>query len=278
MQLVYLWVEEYKNIKNQGFNFSPDFECKYDEKSNKLKIEPKKHTRIFPNNINVTAIVGENGSGKSSILEILHECHDTNDNQRKIIIAVKKEKSDIEIFTNIDKFDDNNIVTTLNYNLENNISSLLKSSLFFSLDDENINLHYTNPFNPYKTVKINANKNINFSKEKVRHEILYNLFFLFSLKKSIKTHFRNIFYPTAIELKINMFKALKENESNNSELENIINNCKEKKDGFELLKESMKVYLSISSQRKLSYITQDSMNDIYEKLEKYFKIEIITIP
>ena len=23
MELVYLWVEEYKNIKNQGFNFSP---------------------------------------------------------------------------------------------------------------------------------------------------------------------------------------------------------------------------------------------------------------
>jgi len=27
MELVYLWIEEYKNIKNQGFNFSPWFEC-----------------------------------------------------------------------------------------------------------------------------------------------------------------------------------------------------------------------------------------------------------
>ena len=40
MELVYLWVEEYKNIKNQGFNFSPRFECEfkaeYDE-NNKLK-------------------------------------------------------------------------------------------------------------------------------------------------------------------------------------------------------------------------------------------------
>ena len=32
MELVYLWVEEYKNIKRQGFNFSPRFECRfYDE-------------------------------------------------------------------------------------------------------------------------------------------------------------------------------------------------------------------------------------------------------
>ena len=31
MELVYLWVEEYKNIIGQGFNFSPRFECSYDE-------------------------------------------------------------------------------------------------------------------------------------------------------------------------------------------------------------------------------------------------------
>ncbi len=30
MELVYLWVEDYKNIKKQGFNFSPRFECTYE--------------------------------------------------------------------------------------------------------------------------------------------------------------------------------------------------------------------------------------------------------
>ncbi len=29
MELVYLWVEEYKNIHRQGFNFSPRFKCDY---------------------------------------------------------------------------------------------------------------------------------------------------------------------------------------------------------------------------------------------------------
>ncbi|WP_419777048.1 AAA family ATPase [Malaciobacter marinus] len=68
MELVYLWVEEYKNIKKQGFNFSPRFKCEYDEKTNELTIdENKEYVSIFPENINITAIVGENGSGKSSL-------------------------------------------------------------------------------------------------------------------------------------------------------------------------------------------------------------------
>jgi len=32
MELIYLYIEDYKNIKNQGFNFSSKFTCKYDEK------------------------------------------------------------------------------------------------------------------------------------------------------------------------------------------------------------------------------------------------------
>jgi len=72
MELVYLWVEEYKNIKKQGFNFSPRFTCKYDDETKELTIdENKEYVSIFPKNVNVTAIVGENGSGKSSLFEVL---------------------------------------------------------------------------------------------------------------------------------------------------------------------------------------------------------------
>lgn len=72
MELVYLWVEDYKNIKNQGFNFSPRFRCDYDEDANELTIdENRDYFSVFPKNISVTAIVGENGSGKSSVLELL---------------------------------------------------------------------------------------------------------------------------------------------------------------------------------------------------------------
>ena len=89
MELVYLWVKEYKNIHKQGFNFSPRFECKFhdeyekyvddngDEKERlkddcKLEIKPKEHIEnFFGENINVTAIVGKNGSGKSSVIKLI---------------------------------------------------------------------------------------------------------------------------------------------------------------------------------------------------------------
>jgi len=73
LELVYLWVEDYKNIKKQGFNFSSRFEFKYDEESNELTIDENDDylPDFFGENINITAIVGKNGSGKSSLLEFI---------------------------------------------------------------------------------------------------------------------------------------------------------------------------------------------------------------
>jgi predicted ATPase len=72
LELVYLWVEDYKNIHKQGFNFSSRFKCEFDGENLTIN-ENKDYMSIFPENINVTAIVGENGSGKSSLLEYFYK-------------------------------------------------------------------------------------------------------------------------------------------------------------------------------------------------------------
>lgn len=74
IELCYIWIDEYKLIKKQGFNFSYKYIFKYDEKLNIITVERNNNyiNNFFENNIvNITALVGKNGSGKSLILNYL---------------------------------------------------------------------------------------------------------------------------------------------------------------------------------------------------------------
>lgn len=75
MQLIYLYIENYKNIQNQGFNFTTEFKCDY--KDGTLTIDKNENyiENFFGGNIEVSAIVGENGSGKSNLLNLLFNEH-----------------------------------------------------------------------------------------------------------------------------------------------------------------------------------------------------------
>lgn len=105
MELVYLWVEDYKNIKKQGFNFSPRFRCEYDEEKNELEIIDKEETgefyskNFFGDNVNITAIVGENGSGKSSLVKLFEKIFLDKNGEKYIFISCINGK--LFIYTNL---------------------------------------------------------------------------------------------------------------------------------------------------------------------------------
>jgi len=98
MELVYLWVEEYKNIHKQGFDFSPRFECEFDNEI--LTINEKKENEyikdFFAKDINVMAIVGKNGTGKSSLLKLIMRLiyinQSTNEESEKSFLIIHTSK------------------------------------------------------------------------------------------------------------------------------------------------------------------------------------------
>lgn len=75
MELLYIWIKDWKNIKQQGFNFSSEWHFHYE--SGNLNITRQKDyiPHFFGTSIsNVTIIVGENGSGKSNLVEFIGTC------------------------------------------------------------------------------------------------------------------------------------------------------------------------------------------------------------
>lgn len=79
MELVYLWIGKDKVIENEGFNFSPRFRCKYENGVLDVEFLGNARTSFFSKNIDITAVVGENGSGKSSLVQHLLFHHTSSD-------------------------------------------------------------------------------------------------------------------------------------------------------------------------------------------------------
>lgn len=84
MELLYVWVEDYKCLKNQGFNFSPKHRFKFDYKNSTLQYSQNSnvdegffnYTKRDNNSgqiKNITTIVGINGVGKSTLLELIRD-------------------------------------------------------------------------------------------------------------------------------------------------------------------------------------------------------------
>ena len=78
MELLYLWFDNFRNIQEQGFDFSSEitFSIKKLDKKDGIKyidlslsLNPS-HVSLFPHNIvNITGIVGANASGKSNLMD-----------------------------------------------------------------------------------------------------------------------------------------------------------------------------------------------------------------
>lgn len=74
MKLLYVWIENFRNIKELGFNFSSEYEVEYIKDTNTVTIKRREGfvKKFFGENISdITAIIGKNGTGKSNVLDFI---------------------------------------------------------------------------------------------------------------------------------------------------------------------------------------------------------------
>lgn len=74
MELQYLWIEDYRSINHQGFNLGGEYNFMFNYETGKLTCKKNESfiSGFFGNKIsNVTAIIGRNGSGKSTFLDFI---------------------------------------------------------------------------------------------------------------------------------------------------------------------------------------------------------------
>lgn len=77
MKLIYIYLEEFRNFKKQGFSFSSEYNITFKEDNEQLIFRIDKnpnHIEDFFDDepiVEVTAVIGENGAGKSNILDFI---------------------------------------------------------------------------------------------------------------------------------------------------------------------------------------------------------------
>lgn len=95
IRLHYIWFKDYLCFHNQGINFSAKYKFFYDDEADCIKIiETKKDEYIdnfFGDNIDVTAIVGQNGTGKTSLLRFIQCLRNGDIIETECLIVCEKE-------------------------------------------------------------------------------------------------------------------------------------------------------------------------------------------
>lgn len=201
MQIVYYYIEELNDIKQQNINFGDKYIFNYDPITKELTADENELyiENFYGDNINITAIIGENGSGKTSLLNNLIQLNDLFFNTYKFIVITKINDiytisyqgiDNVYLNENIKGFKTNRIIKENDYNSESNsgIISIDYSNVF-----NNTNLIYYNNILDFHTNSLN-NDIINISTQHLLYnfskikssDFEYNLAYNYSVKEDLK--------------------------------------------------------------------------------------------
>lgn len=176
MRILYIWVEKYREFINQEFNLSSQFEFKYKKKENFITCSKNE---LYINNFfslkkngdtnisELMAVVGNNGVGKTTFLELILEIcslNERNIKEEKIQRKNNKEKKVIEK-NNLDyiliyiKNDDIGIISSKdNIVLKTYDNKIIESTRETKILEELLLIYHSNTFD--NKIRYIDNKNV----------------------------------------------------------------------------------------------------------------------
>lgn len=125
MRLAAIWVEDYMKIKNQGFNFGGrnTYEFNFDQEKRILNLSIQNtddYYDLFSNSeiINISGIIGINGSGKSSLLKLINVIAAEKPLVNNVVVIIEnEEENSYEIIDYVSTFSHFGKKQTINISL-----------------------------------------------------------------------------------------------------------------------------------------------------------------
>lgn len=227
MHIVYIWIEQCGCFRNNEFNFTSKYDFHYDNRNGKLDFKDQSKDYVenfFGNQIELTAIVGENGVGKTTLMEFIMTLSKDNLIQTNCIIVceqIKTEKKELIAYytDNIEcncscsyvslkpinnthgyRFPESNSLKMIYY------TSCFNFSQYHEVYGDSINLStascYWREYTDLSELK-KAEKNIVIYH--YHQEIKYQIDFLTSKKKDVEDF--GIKYPGYVTVKFNYYDS-----------------------------------------------------------------------
>jgi len=154
MELLYVYIDKYRNFAKQGIHFSNKFKLSYSESDSKKKLtidKNKDYIDIYPKNIaGVTAIAGKNASGKTSLLDLVGtKIRSRFKNEELIKLHQEYPHKIANVLEELERERNEKVVHVSNYFL-----------VFYAGKDKGIDLFIFESNHPQKYIDIFANKEI----------------------------------------------------------------------------------------------------------------------
>ncbi|AKA67213.1 AAA family ATPase [Clostridium scatologenes] len=105
MELIYIWIEKFRNYEKKGVALSDKFSVKYNTETKRVNLKKNRNVSAFPEFIsNISAIVGKNSVGKTNFLDLIGlRKPDRNKNNAEFEVRYKnRNKNKWGFLTNLD--------------------------------------------------------------------------------------------------------------------------------------------------------------------------------